>query len=102
MSWAHEYHNLTQISKDKGDMSLALSLSQQHVITLQASYWPVDITSEFWLADTTQPSITDIKSMKVTQYIDRLILQVSIIDFSDSQLSGIQIGQFPWSRFVIV
>ncbi len=33
--------------------------------------------------------------MKVTQYIDRLILQVSIIDFSDSQISDIQIGQFP-------
>ena len=40
--------------------------------------------------------------MKVTQYTDRLILQVSIIDFSDSQFSDIQIGQSPWSRFVIV
>lgn len=40
--------------------------------------------------------------MKVTQYTDRLIIQESIIDFSDSQFSDIQIGQYPWSRFVIV
>ena len=33
--------------------------------------------------------------MKVTQYTDRLIIQESIIDFSDSQFSDIQIGQYP-------
>ena len=74
-------------------MSLASCLSQQHVITFPTSYWSDELTSEFWLTDYTQPSITDIKSMKVTQYIGRLILQVSIIDFSDCQLSDIRIDQ---------
>ena len=75
-------------------MSLGSCLSQQHVITFPASYWSVDLTSEFGFVNYTQTSITDIKSMKVTQYIGRLILQVSIIDFNDCQLSDTRIGQF--------
>ena len=54
VSWAHEDHNLTQISKDKRNMSLVPSLSQQHVITFSASNWTVDITSDSWLANSTQ------------------------------------------------